>query len=152
MEYRRIAQLVMSELLYEGNEVEIPAFGLSMFPFLLPGTIIRIKRCKLSQVNKGDIILFTRDNKIVLHRCIKRDNNMIYTKGDSLVKSDTPFSFDNYLGKLIAYKRRNEFQSVNNKSFQYYARMILLVKPVSGYFLRPLSFLWYKLKGYRMDI
>src|SRR5580658_779894 len=61
--------------------------GCSMVPSLWPGDIILARRQDIRQVIPGTIVLFSRENKLVVHRAISRtgspENPCVMTRGDS---------------------------------------------------------------------
>ena len=71
--------VIRKKLIFSNNELEIS--GTSMEPCLLNDDIIKIA----SEVNysTGDILVFTYDNTILVHRLIKIVNQFYYCKGDN---------------------------------------------------------------------
>jgi hypothetical protein len=142
---REKLQEVIASLLKEAKEVEVPVYGISMFPFLLPGAIVRVKQCRWEELQKGDIIFFESPPKIILHRIIKIKNEQLQCKGDSLLQPDSWIEPKQFLGRVEAYRYRNrEFRPVNNFRFYFYARIMTGCWRFTGYLLFPLAVLWQK--------
>ena len=56
---------------------------------------------KKSDYNVGDIVTFKKDNYLVTHRIIKKDNSKFVTKGDANNTEDEEISINNIVGKVI---------------------------------------------------
>ena len=53
------------------------------------------------ELKKGDVITFSVDNKVVSHRIVKIDNNLIETKGDANKINDiNKVNYKDVLGKV----------------------------------------------------
>jgi len=163
---REKLQQVISSLLIEGSEVEVPVYGISMFPFFLPGTIVRVRRCDWNELQKGDIIFFESSPKIILHRIIQKTAHQLRCKGDSLLRPDSWIEPSQFLGRVEAYSRRTgflriftaliargfnpgfrmEFLSVHRISFRLYAMIMVGFWRLTGFVLFPMAILWQKMK------
>jgi len=156
---REKLQQVISSLLIEGSEVEVPVHGISMFPFFLPGTIVRVRRCDWKELQKGDIIFFESSPKIILHRIIQKTPHQLRCKGDSLLRPDSWIEPSKFLGRVEAYSRRKGFLrtfidrgfnpgflSVNRISFRLYAIIMVGFWRLTGFVLFPMAILWQKMK------
>jgi signal peptidase I len=160
---REKLQQVISSLLLEGIEVEVPVYGISMFPFLKPGCLVRVRRCGWEELKKGDIIFFESPPKIILHRIIQKSSHQLRCKGDGLLRPDSWIEPSQFLGRVEAYSRgtgflrtfiargvnpglRIEFLSVNRISFRLYAVLMVGFWHLTGFILFPLAILWQKFK------
>jgi len=160
---RQKLQQVIASLLIEGSEVEVPVYGISMFPFFLPGTIVRVRRCDWKELQKGDVIFFESSPKIILHRIIQKSAHQLRCKGDSLLRPDSWIEPSQFLGRVEAYSRRTEFLCtfrargvnpgfrinflpVNRISFQLYAIIMVGFWRLTGFVLFPMAILWQKMK------
>ena len=110
------------ELLAQGREISWIAHGQSMWPSIPSGTVVTIKPLKPEQVKCGEVGLFIlpkvtgreRTSPVgsahhsdakqiwILHRVLKnnRRTQRIYTRGDHLPLSDTPFEYNQWVGVL----------------------------------------------------
>jgi hypothetical protein len=72
---------------------EVLVSGKSMKPLLSPGMNVVVDHNRDS-VKKGDIILYLRNNRLILHRIVQvivqEDGNLFLTKGDSSMSFDKP--------------------------------------------------------------
>lgn len=79
----------------------------SMYKYIEKGDVVIVENTKdLSKINKGDILAFHYDNKIIVHRIIEKSNKsgQIYyrTKGDNNEKEDGIYiSRDMVKGKVL---------------------------------------------------
>ncbi|TRX63008.1 S24/S26 family peptidase [Carboxylicivirga sp. M1479] len=110
-------QETLIQLLREGQTVEVPAHGMSMFPLLLPGDRLLISPVK-PQI--GQIGVFIGMNKLIAHRLIKIDNKTYFFKGDGVFHSDEPVHSDLVLGVVTQRKRGERISSCNNRKFKIF--------------------------------
>ena len=132
-------------LLESGNTVDIKASGLSMFPLLHPDDILRVRPVKVSQLNRGDVIVYKNEKKIISHRYIKTEEGKIICKGDGLKFYDSTVHPGNLLGVVIARTRRNKTADLTSTFYRKLGLMLSFFTPVTGYFFYYFSYLWYKL-------
>jgi hypothetical protein len=69
----------------------------SMLPILKDGQKIRINTTLNPKF--GDIIIFLRENILIIHRYYFKINGKCFTKGDNLRSFDLPWAFNNYIGR-----------------------------------------------------
>lgn len=99
-----------SESTSESSLLAVAVTGSSMFPVLLSGDRVLVKKSSLEDLNVGDIILWTDDalNRVV-HRIVSIDLSstppLIITKGDLTFDEDPPIEFDRVMGKIVAVLR-----------------------------------------------
>lgn len=53
-----------------------------------------------NEVQENDIIVFKENNSFITHRVIKKDGDIITTKGDANNTEDSPITIDKVLGKV----------------------------------------------------
>lgn len=141
---REKLQKVIMDLLKEGNVVEVPVYGISMFPFFMPGTIVRVRAASLKEVQLGDVIFFESRGKLILHRVVKKGVNGLQCKGDSLLNYDAAIDFGQFMGRVVAWKSKRGFKSVTSFSFRIYACGMVALHRMTGCLLWPLAVLWNK--------
>lgn len=110
----------------EGPLLAVSVTGASMFPVLLSGDKVLVKRSLLEELSVGDIIVWSDDSlKRVAHRILSMDVSatppLITTKGDRGMGPDSPVKFDRVMGKIVAVLREGEVRWMtdldeNNKS------------------------------------
>ena len=102
---KKVLKDVAEKLLGDGKSLRIPAEGYSMFPSIRPGNIILIDPVDdPDKLKPGDIIAWTRDSDIVVHRLImiaeRKGQKRFVTCGDSSLGSDKPVSTARIVGKV----------------------------------------------------
>src|SRR6266705_555289 len=70
--------------------------GSSMLPSLRPGDEIQLQSIPLSELKRGDIVAYRRDDRLFVHRVIGIAPLM--TRGDTLSQADAPVSESELLG------------------------------------------------------
>lgn len=93
--------------------IAIAVTGSSMFPILISGDKVLVKRSSLEDLNIGDIIVtFDSSDKHVAHRIISIDTHstpaQIMTRGDISYATDPPVGIDRVLGKVVAVLHAGE--------------------------------------------
>lgn len=53
-----------------------------------------------NEVQENDIIVFKENNSFITHRVVKKDGDIITTKGDANNTEDSPITIDKVLGKV----------------------------------------------------
>jgi len=100
---------LVSEVLYLSGTARVRVFGSSMFPSVLPGDVLVVGREGLNQAVSGDIVLFTRNNRLFAHRVIGQRNRddvtWLVTCGDSLAENDPPVFRHELLGRVNSIVR-----------------------------------------------
>lgn len=55
----------------------------SMEPTLLTDSIVVVKKCTISDVKKDDIVVFRKEDKLIVHRVMDKEDGYVKTKGDN---------------------------------------------------------------------
>lgn len=96
--------------------VRLCAFGTSMVPSILPGDLIAIQRASLHEISKGEVILFSQEGRLFIHRVVDRkasftleslDEPFLITRGDRLRDNDPLVSSRQLLGRVVSVERGN---------------------------------------------
>jgi signal peptidase I len=99
-------------LLRSVGEAKLSVAGSSMLPSLRPGDILEIQRVPDGDLSLGDIVVFARENRLVVHRItqLKReqDDVSVITRGDRSPKADAPVLAGELLGKVRIIQRGNQ--------------------------------------------
>ncbi len=89
--------------------VHLRVSGSSMLPWVRPGDLLQILHTDPKRTCPGEIILFTRDGRLFVHRVIRKDQRpdwpLVVTKGDALPHADAPLSGPEFLGRVISIDR-----------------------------------------------
>ena len=120
MANQKIKNLLI-QLLKEGQQARVPAYGISMYPLLRPGDQLLVEPTK---PEIGDIAVFDRGDVLVAHRVYKIRQDNYFLKGDSLIHADTPVHINHILGVVIARYRKNKCMAHNNISFRLFKLII----------------------------
>jgi hypothetical protein len=94
-----------AEVLSRFDEVRLRVIGSSMLPSVQPGDVLTIRRCAMSAVESGAIVLFTRDGRLFAHRVVARRNTHLATRGDALDRQDPAVPQNQLLGRVVALTR-----------------------------------------------
>lgn len=124
--------IFFKETLENSYDLQVKTLGYSMFPFIKYGDSITISSLKDSP-KIGDLILFKKKEKLILHRLIKIKYNsgpVFITKGDSSFNYDEPIIESEILGKAIEIKRKGKLINLESKKYR-----------IINYFLSKISFL-----------
>ena len=98
----------MRETLAHGNTFRFRAPGRSMEPFIRSGDTVSIAPFSPSQPQLGDVLAFLHplDDRLLVHRLIKKDGGKYLVKGDNLLDhNDGWASADRLLGKVTRVDR-----------------------------------------------
>ncbi|MFC2086177.1 signal peptidase I [Bacteroidota bacterium] len=141
-------------LLDEGKTLKITVTGISMSPFLKEGDLIYIKKFNPERYQIGDVVVFKKDDKYIVHRLIsfKTTNSRKYaqTKGDSVLKFDMPVDITEILGKVCLVKRAYRMIDLTTEKAKRKARIIAFLSPFFLFFywiIRKLKAVIRKLKS-----
>ena len=103
------------EVLRSSGKLRLPSTGRSMLPTILPGDTLLIDRVLIDRTNRdtvtaGDIVLFSRNQRLFAHRVIQKSGDSqdirIVTQGDGLPDPDFPVNSSELMGK-VAFIVRN---------------------------------------------
>jgi len=133
---------LLASLVKESYSVRVHVYGLSMFPFFLPGDEVFVVNIQNKKPKIGDVIFFHSRTGIVAHRILKIYEKEIVTKGDGLLKKDTPISFDDVLGVVVMhFRKKHEIIYSKNKRFN---KTVAFFSPLIGIISFPLARIWNK--------
>jgi len=97
------------EVLRSVGEARLAVGGASMLPSIWPGDILEIHRVAAADLALGDIVVFAREHRLVVHRVLRvnreRDEVILITRGDRSPRADSPVSASELLGQVTAIQR-----------------------------------------------
>jgi signal peptidase I len=80
----------------------------SMWPVLKRGDLIFVQGIEKSEINEGDIVVYTNEkNAFTIHRIIELREDTLVTKGDANNVSDKPVKYEDIVGRLYKIGERN---------------------------------------------
>ena len=88
------------ELIKNGDDGYIVASS-SMSPVLKPGDKVEIAPVEFDEIKVGQVIVFKNENeKLIVHRVVRKKGSQIITAGDSLRKYDHPIGSEDVVGAV----------------------------------------------------
>jgi signal peptidase I len=94
-----------AEVLSCFGQARLPVTGSSMFPCMQPGDLLEIRR-PTAPIQTGEVVVFQRHDRLVVHRVIGRTGDLLITRGDRLRYPDAPVPAAEILGCVAAIERR----------------------------------------------
>ncbi|MGA2737708.1 MAG: S24/S26 family peptidase [Bryobacteraceae bacterium] len=94
-----------TEVLASFGEARLPVTGSSMFPCMQPGDLLEIRR-PAGPIQTGDVVVFDRHGRLVVHRVVGQTGDLLITRGDRLRYPDAPVPAAAILGCVTAIERR----------------------------------------------
>jgi len=104
------------EVVRKFGEVRLRVSGTSMVPSILPGDLVSIQRASLREISPGEIVVFLREGRFIVHRVVDRKAAVVectstepclITRGDRLRQDDTPVFALELLGRVVSIERDN---------------------------------------------
>jgi signal peptidase I len=110
-----------------------------MFPWIRSGDLVFARSYGYEQVSPGDVILFERDDRIFVHRTIRRAKAEagLITKGDALDRKDAPVSKSEFLGRVIRIHRNSRHIDIESLGWVLMGRILASISKASSFFYRP---------------
>ena len=142
---RKIAHLrdadlieLSKDIFRKGKSIRFQAKGWSMRPFIRDGDFIVVSPIENSSIKTGDVVFYlTTENKIIVHRVIKKykkdkDNRiMMFIKGDATFSYPEKIEMQNVLGKVIAVERNGRKKRLDAKLYQTKGMLFAGISPFS---------------------
>jgi signal peptidase I len=99
----------VEEVVRSVGRVRLRVLGTSMAPSVLPGDLVSVQRADLCEISSGEIVLFTRDDRLFIHRVVSRwaegETLGLITRGDRLEHADPPVTASELLGRVTSVVR-----------------------------------------------
>ncbi len=142
---RKIAHLRDADLLQlskdifrKGKSARFQAKGWSMRPFIRDGDFIVVSPIESSSIKTGDVVFcITTENKVIVHRVIKKHKKDKDNKITMLIKGDATFSspenveMQNVLGKVVEVERNGQKKRLDTKFYQIKGLLFAGISPFS---------------------
>jgi len=101
----RVKSELVAETARKFGEVRLQLAGTSMFPCLMPGDIVTVRRCGVEDFRPGEIAKYIRDGRLFAHRVVGVEDGRLITRGDTLRKDDAPVHAEEIVGKVVSVLR-----------------------------------------------
>ncbi len=96
------AMTVALDVLKKFGRLRLRAWGQSMLPAVWPGDVLTVKRCRPEQLERGEIVLYRRGERLFIHRVTSLQEadgaRWVVTQGDATPHSDPPVAASEVLG------------------------------------------------------
>jgi signal peptidase len=103
------AQLSLAaEVLRSSGELRLRVSGASMLPAIWPGDILTVHAADAGGVKPGEIVVYSRDDRLVTHRVVENRGGLLITRGDAAPKNDPPVSAGELLGHVVSIVHLSE--------------------------------------------
>ncbi len=112
--------------------------GYSMWPFLLPGDKLVVKKTDINNIRRGDLVLYNIDGeRIACHRLLKMnivDNEyVLYLRGDNSPTSGIATQ-QAYRGQVVGVLKKNKMVNLLGTGSRFKGRIIaLMIAPLVRY-------------------
>ncbi len=119
-------------LLADGQSVQFPPRGWSMYPLLADGRDqVIVAPLEGQRLRRGDVALYRRDNGIlVLHRVWKVSSDGIWFVGDNQKTVEGPLQREQVLGVMTAVIRKGKTVCVTDMKYRFLSRLWLSARPL----------------------
>src|SRR5437016_11724093 len=74
-----------------------------MLPTIWPGDIACVSR--VVAYRPGDVVLFSRNGRLFVHRVVEMSGGAVVTRGDSMLDADPPVAVSDGLGRVESIER-----------------------------------------------
>jgi len=91
------------------GRISLRVYGTSMLPLVRPGDVALVRQASLENVRCGDVVLFKRENHLVVHRIVEKRGTLeaaeFFAKGDAHPHSDGRVEEKELLGRVVRLYR-----------------------------------------------
>jgi signal peptidase I len=104
-----IACDLAAEIVRTFGVLRLRVFGTSMVPSIFPGDLVSVQRSSVSEISRGEIVLYSREGRFFAHRVVACTNGpdqpLLITRGDRLDHNDPPVCSAELLGRVTSVQR-----------------------------------------------
>ena len=120
----------VEQLLKDGQPVQFPISGWSMYPFLSDQDMVTVYPLEDSKLHVNDVVLYRRINgPLVLHRIIRMTDKEYYLCGDNQTEIEGPLSKEQFYGILKDYSHNQRIIIVSDLSYQIKSNLWRILRP-----------------------
>ena len=117
--------LIIQDALLKTGSARFRVVSNSMLPVIKKGDWIEVAVVnENSSLKIGDIILYRRPTDFLLHRVVKKNDDLIWTKGDRNRMIDVPIKRSEVIAKLIKIQKNSTWFDVDNPLFDVIHRSV----------------------------
>jgi hypothetical protein len=99
----------IADALKRRGRISLRVHGTSMLPWVQPGDVALVRRASLDHVRCGDVVLFRRENHLLVHRIVEKRGSLdaaeYFAKGDAHPNSDGRVEEKELLGRVVRLYR-----------------------------------------------
>jgi signal peptidase I len=129
----------VSRLLQARGIVHVQVSGKSMVPWIRPGDVLVVHRAGIREVSPGEVVLFNRKGKLVVHRAVENKmlgtDCVLVTKGDAVDDADGLVSAQEFLGRAMLLVRGNREIYLESPAQMAQGRFLSRLSVFSRYWL-----------------
>lgn len=100
-----VATSLVREVLAREGEAWVREATLSMSPLIRPGDEVRLVPLDRRRVPPGSLIAYRRQDDLVLHRVLARNEAGVVAKGDALGSPDPPVGWEEVVARVATLRR-----------------------------------------------
>jgi signal peptidase I len=101
--------LRIADALKRRGRISLRVHGTSMLPWVRPKDIALIRQISIENVRCGDVVLFRRENHLLVHRIVEKRGSLnasqLFSKGDAHPTSDGVVREQELLGRVMRIYR-----------------------------------------------
>jgi signal peptidase I len=87
------------------GEARLRVNGASMLPVVWPGDLVTVRHCNPGKLMPGQIVVYRRDDLLIVHRITKNTGDHLVTRGDARPFNDPPVKAIEILGHVVSIDR-----------------------------------------------
>ncbi|MDL2264889.1 S24/S26 family peptidase [Parabacteroides sp. OttesenSCG-928-G07] len=122
----------VKETLLNGHSAIIPVKGSSMYPFLRNNRdLVTLKSPRPEDLRPGRIVFFQQGEKYILHRIIRKTNDLFLIRGDN--RRDTSYEYvpeKNIIGYVSIIHRDGKKISCDNYLWRIISKVWIIATPI----------------------
>ena len=115
--------------------------GKSMSPWIREDDIVFLRRVRMFDVRRGDVVVFEKNGTLCMHRVLairgnsgQDENTSFITKGDATADADSPVFGDEFRGKVEFVYRRNKEVRIASGWRKTFGRFLAFLSPAVAWY------------------
>ncbi|MFZ0211095.1 MAG: signal peptidase I [Candidatus Acidiferrales bacterium] len=117
--------------------------GKSMLPWIRPGDVVFLRKAKIEEIERGDVVVFESNGSLCVHRMIapccsgaeQEKRFGLVTKGDCVAEADEPIFAEEFRGKVAFIYRNGKERALDAGWRKMLGKVIALLSPRNGWWL-----------------